>query len=106
MVKVVMAEHAMGVDGVRGATYLKVVFEHYEKKALERELRGIRGECLLCGNSGHYISDCPDQGAQREEDDSGVPVVGVDNTSDCPDQGAQEEECARGGAVVGVDSTS
>jgi hypothetical protein len=48
-----------GIDKVRGGTYCRVKLNKSDLKVLTKELRMANGQCLKCGNAGHFIAECP-----------------------------------------------
>jgi hypothetical protein len=48
-----------GIDNVRGASYCTIILTNSQKTEIERHIRGEYDLCLMCGDSGHFIKDCP-----------------------------------------------
>lgn len=48
-----------GIDNVRGGSYSNIILEDYQLKALNKELLTANNKCFNCGETTHYISNCP-----------------------------------------------
>ena len=48
-----------GIDNVRGASYSNINLTDNQKTEIKTHIRGEYNLCLLCGNEGHFIKDCP-----------------------------------------------
>ena len=46
-----------GMDNVRGGSYSQMKFSDNIIHSLERKFRHSRGECLNCGEKGHFINN-------------------------------------------------
>jgi len=55
--KEMMQKH--GVDKVRGGSYVRVELEPFQITTLTKELRGAADQCSECGQSGHFVMNCP-----------------------------------------------
>ncbi len=55
-VKIYMAKY--GIHKVRGGAYVAVVLDEIQLNALNREIRGVKDLCTICGRSGHWAKDC------------------------------------------------
>lgn len=55
-VKVYMAKH--GIEKVRGGAYVEVELDEAQEYALNKELRGAKDLCTVCGRAGHWAKDC------------------------------------------------
>ena len=55
-VKEYMAIH--GINKVRGGAYVERKLDEIQQDALNREIRGVKDLCTICGRSGHWAKDC------------------------------------------------
>jgi len=65
-----MREH--GVDKVRGGSFCRVTLSNTERAAIQQMLRGGADKCFKCGESGHFVRECPSQAYEpwsHEEDE-------------------------------------
>jgi hypothetical protein len=52
-----MANH--GIHNVRGGTFSKIKLSKFEIFIINRMIRNAYNKCYKCGNSGHFIMNCP-----------------------------------------------
>jgi len=55
-VKEYMAKY--GINCVRGGAYVEFKLDDIQRDALNRELRGAKDLCTICGHAGHWAKDC------------------------------------------------
>jgi hypothetical protein len=55
--KIMMYKH--GVDNVRGGSYSQIRLPSDISSILVREFRGAKNLCFICGESDHFLKDCP-----------------------------------------------
>ena len=48
-----------GIDNVRGGSFCQINLSSDTNNTLNRMIRGSSDKCYLCGESGHFIGDCP-----------------------------------------------
>ena len=48
-----------GIDNVRGGSFCSIQLSKSDKETLQRMITGSSDCCYKCGQSGHYISQCP-----------------------------------------------
>ena len=48
-----------GIDNVRGGSFCQITLSSDTNNTLNRMIRGSSDKCYLCGESGHFIGDCP-----------------------------------------------
>lgn len=48
-----------GIENVRGGSYVKIILDSIQLEAITRELRSVRDLCNACGESCHFIRECP-----------------------------------------------
>ena len=61
-----------GIDNVRGGSFCSIKLSKSNKQTLQRMITGSSDCCYKCGQSGHYISQCP--GAQEEDEEEEYEV--------------------------------
>ena len=49
-----------GMDNVRGGSFCSIQLSKSNKETLQQMITGTSDCCYKCGQSGHYISQCPD----------------------------------------------
>jgi predicted GIY-YIG superfamily endonuclease len=87
--KELMAIH--GIDNVRGGTYVQIVLDEGQKKALQTEIWGAQNKCANCGEHGHYIKDC------RAETNEVWMRIGTAEEEEEEEDHIAEAECYRCG---------
>lgn len=85
--KQLMLEH--GIDNVRGGSYCSIVLTDLQTAALQAELRSATNACHACGDSGHFIRECPLLAEESEQAESACDVcnergVGCHSPLNCP----------------------
>jgi len=58
-----------GIDNVRGGSFCSIQLSKSNKQTLQRMITGSSDCCYKCGQSGHYISQCPGTQQEEEEED-------------------------------------
>ena len=48
-----------GIDNVRGGSYCQLTLSNEQKDFIRREISNVKDVCYKCGQSGHFISRCP-----------------------------------------------
>lgn len=48
-----------GIDNVRGGSFCQITLSLDTSNTLNRMIRGSSDKCYLCGESGHFIVNCP-----------------------------------------------
>ena len=48
-----------GIDKVRGGSYVRIELEPDQITAITKELRGAADQCSECGQTGHFVRNCP-----------------------------------------------
>lgn len=48
-----------GIDNVRGGSYVTMMLSFEQRKLLNNEINMASDWCLKCGNSGHFVKECP-----------------------------------------------
>lgn len=60
-----------GIQNVRGGCFSQVVLPEEKIRIAETILTGVGDRCFNCGESGHFINDCPLNVHENEDTDSG-----------------------------------
>jgi hypothetical protein len=48
-----------GIDKVRGGAFCQIQLPPEQRSTIESMLRGGNNQCYECGNTNHYVNDCP-----------------------------------------------
>ena len=93
-VKVYMSKY--GIEKVRGGAYVEVELDEAQEYALNKELRGAKDLCTLCGRAGHWAKDCyaktDASGNKIYESESEEEII---QCADCKKEFDSEEEFGR-----------
>jgi len=54
-----------GVENVRGGTFCSATLSPEEKSYILKSIRGAKNQCYRCGDSGHFINQCPKPDASK-----------------------------------------
>jgi GAG-polyprotein viral zinc-finger/Ricin-type beta-trefoil lectin domain/Zinc knuckle len=50
-----------GIENVRGGSYSQVILPIDVIRNIERQIRNAQDRCFLCGESGHFVKNCPNE---------------------------------------------
>ena len=96
--KEMMQKH--GVDKVRGGSYVRVELEPFQITTLTKELRGAADQCSECGQSGHFVMNCPLMAEKKRNYDlkekcsvGRAPVETIQGCSTCGRKGHLASKC-------------
>ena len=57
----IRAASEFGIDNVRGAEYCQINLSAEDRRAIEKQLRGIKSQCQGCGSDTHFIENCQEK---------------------------------------------
>ena len=50
-----------GIDNVRGGSYCQINLTEHQKQFIKREIQNVNNVCYNCGDSKHFINQCPEK---------------------------------------------
>jgi len=76
-----------GIDNVRGGPYVREVLDDAQRTSLEQSIWSMKGCCMKCGRSSHFVANCF---ARTTVD--GYEIGGEEEESDEEDDEEDEED--------------
>ena len=58
-----------GIDNVRGGPYCQLILNDSVKSLLQREIYSTDDKCYKCGESGHFVRNCPEESEEESEEE-------------------------------------
>ena len=57
-----------GIDNVRGGSYCQLELTEEQKRFIEKEIKNVKNVCYNCGETGHFITRCPNKNKKKCKD--------------------------------------
>jgi hypothetical protein len=56
-----------GIDNVRGGTFTQIILTEEQKKFINHMINGANDNCFICGEPGHFVSNCPNKNKKANQ---------------------------------------